>query len=83
MRRMAPRDVSDLLGRLHLGRHSGYVVADEEFEVGLVAAAAPVRDFRGRVVAALNISAPKFRLGQTLTLPGCMSRPPPRSCRTR
>jgi len=66
----APRDVSDLLGRLHLGRHSGYVVADEEFEVGLVAAAAPVRDFRGRVVAALNISAPKFRLGHNLDTAG-------------
>jgi len=31
-----------------------------------VAAAAPVRDFRGGVVAALNVSAPKFRLGGRL-----------------
>jgi IclR family KDG regulon transcriptional repressor len=66
----APRDVEDLLARLHRARHSGYAVADEEFEAGLVAVAAPVRDFRGRVVAALNISAPKFRLGHNLDTAG-------------
>jgi DNA-binding IclR family transcriptional regulator len=32
----------------------------EEFEPGLVAAAPPIRG-AGRVVAALNISAPRFR----------------------
>ena len=41
-------------------------MVDEEFEPGLVAAAAPVRDFRGRLVAALNVSGPKFRLGERL-----------------
>ncbi len=39
---------------------------DEEFEVGLVAAAAPVRAYHGRVVAAINVSGPKFRLGPRL-----------------
>jgi IclR family transcriptional regulator, KDG regulon repressor len=38
-------------------------VIDEEFEPGLVGAAAPVRDLRGRVCAAISLSAPKFRLG--------------------
>jgi DNA-binding IclR family transcriptional regulator len=38
----------------------------EEFEAGLVGVSAPVRDFRGRVVAALNISAPKARFGDRL-----------------
>ena len=37
-----------------------------EFEPGLVGAAAPVRDFRGRIVAAINVSGPKFRLGDRL-----------------
>ena len=41
-------------------------LVDEEFEPGLVAVAAPVRDFRGRVVAALNVSGPKFRLADRL-----------------
>ncbi len=62
----APHDVADLLDRLRLAREQGYAVIDEEHEIGLVAAAAPVRDFRGRTIAALNISAPKFRLGRHL-----------------
>ncbi len=44
----------------------GYAAVDGEFEAGLVGAAAPVRDFRGRVAAALNVSGPKFRLGDRL-----------------
>ena len=41
-------------------------MADEESEPGLVAVAAPIRDFSGGVVAAINISGPKFRLGSRL-----------------
>lgn len=59
----APRDVRELLTRLHADRRRGYVLTVDEFEAGLVGAAAPVRDFRGRTIASLNISAPKFRLG--------------------
>ncbi len=44
----------------------GYAAVDGEFEAGLVGAAAPVRDFRGVIVAALNVSGPKFRLGDRL-----------------
>jgi len=66
----APRDVKELLTRLHADRRRGYVLAVDEFESGLVAAAAPVRDFRGRTLAALNISAPKFRLGRALSAAG-------------
>ena len=43
-------------------RAQGYAIVKEEFEPGVVAAAAPVRDAAGRVVAALNVSAPRFRL---------------------
>lgn len=66
----APRDVEDMLNRLHHARHCGYVMVDEEFEPGHVAVAAPIRDFRGQVTAALNISAPKFRLGSSLPAAG-------------
>jgi IclR family KDG regulon transcriptional repressor len=62
----APHGIEEVLARLHAARHHGYVIVNEEFEPGLVAVAAPVRDFRGRVSAALNISAPKFRLGHSL-----------------
>lgn len=56
-----PRDIDDLLERLDAARQRGYAVCDEEFEPGLVAVAVPIRSFRGDIVAALNISAPKFR----------------------
>ena len=66
----APRDVAELYERILIARRSGYAVVDEEFEAGLVAAAAPVRGVSGHVVAALNVSAPKFRLGSGLPAAG-------------
>jgi len=64
--RGAPADVDDLQRRIQAAARTGYAVVDEEFEVGLVAAAAPVRAYHGRVVAAINVSGPKFRLGPRL-----------------
>ena len=61
-----PRNLDDLVDRIALARARGYALADEEMEAGLVAAAAPVRDPSGRIVAALNVSGPKFRLGTRL-----------------
>jgi IclR family KDG regulon transcriptional repressor len=65
-----PRDVEDFLRRVAAARARGYAVVDEELEPGLVGAAAPVRAFDGRVVAAINVSAPKFRLGRRLEAAG-------------
>lgn len=59
----SPRDVAALHRRIVASRSRGFAVVVEEFEQGLVGAAAPVRDFRGRVCAAVNVSAPKFRIG--------------------
>ena len=59
----APRDVDELHRRVVAARDRGYALVEEEFEPGLLGAAAPVRDFSGRIVAAVNISGPKFRLG--------------------
>jgi DNA-binding IclR family transcriptional regulator len=59
----APRTVDELARRIASSRRRGFAVVDEEFEKGLIAVAAPVRDFRGRVCAAINVSAPRFRLG--------------------
>lgn len=47
-------------------RAVGYAIVREEFEPGLVAAAAPIRGASGRVVAALNVSAPRFRFDDRL-----------------
>ena len=72
-RKLGPNTVSSvgqLYERIVAARGRGYAVVDEEFEVGLVGAAAPVRDSKGQIVAALNISAPKFRLGERLETAG-------------
>lgn len=66
----APRHVDDLHQRILVARRVGYVLVDEEFEAGLVAASAPVRGIRGDVVAALNVSGPTFRLGSRLVAAG-------------
>ncbi|MDZ8171184.1 IclR family transcriptional regulator [Microbacterium xanthum] len=51
-------------------REKGYALSDEELERGVVAASAPVRDYTGRVVAALNVSGPKSRIGSRLAALG-------------
>ncbi|MEC3975449.1 IclR family transcriptional regulator [Amycolatopsis sp. H20-H5] len=60
------RTVPELCVVVNRFRELGYGTEDEEFEAGLVGASAPIRDFRGRAVAAINISAPKRRLGPRL-----------------
>jgi IclR family transcriptional regulator, KDG regulon repressor len=62
----APRDLDELARRIAATRAHGYAAVADEFEAGLLGVAAPVRDFRGRIVAALNVSAPAFRLGPRL-----------------
>jgi len=51
------------LGRqLSQVRARGWATTVEEYELGLNALAAPVRDHRGRVVAAVSVSGPSYRL---------------------
>jgi IclR family transcriptional regulator, KDG regulon repressor len=72
-RELAPntvRGVEELYEKVVAARSRGYALVDEEFEYGLVGAAAPVRDFKNQIVAALNVSAPKFRLGGHLEAAG-------------
>ncbi|MCO1659643.1 IclR family transcriptional regulator [Pseudonocardia humida] len=58
----------DLERDLEQVRLRGYAIACEEYELGLNAAAAPVLDGSGRVVAALSLSGPSYRLGPELLL---------------
>jgi DNA-binding IclR family transcriptional regulator len=59
-------DFDSLLVELERIREQGFALSDEELEFGVVAASAPVTDLTGRVVAAINVSAPKARIGQRL-----------------
>jgi IclR family transcriptional regulator, KDG regulon repressor len=58
--------LGDAAEALEAVRRLGYAIVREEFEPGLVAAAAPIRDAAGRVVAAVNVSAPRFRFDDRL-----------------
>ncbi|MDF3294116.1 IclR family transcriptional regulator [Streptomyces silvisoli] len=62
--------VQDVWQRVQEARRDGYAQVSEEFEPGLVGVSAPIRDFRGRVVAALNISAPYDRMDGSLPAAG-------------
>ncbi|MEU0495127.1 IclR family transcriptional regulator [Mycobacterium sp. NPDC006124] len=55
---------SALLAELNVVRERGWACVREELEVGLNAVAAPVYDADERVVAALSVSGPSYRLGE-------------------
>ncbi len=60
----AATTIDDVIARIEEGRDRGAVVLDEEFEQGLLAVAAPVRDGHGRIIAAMNISGLRFRFAE-------------------
>lgn len=67
LERHAPRTITDAEGlraELKRIRERGYGWATEELEVGLNAVAAPIRTYDGRVVAALSVSGPAYRLAE-------------------
>lgn len=66
----APGSLGELHERIVASRVRGWAAVDEEFEPGLVAVAAPVRGSRGRIVAAVNVSAPSFRFASRLDAAG-------------
>jgi len=64
--RLTERTIVDrdaLMGDLRRVRRRGYAVNDGEASLETVGIAAPVRDERARVVAAVTLSAPRYRSG--------------------
>ena len=55
-------DVDSLRARLADVRSQGYAWAIEEFAEGLSSLAAPIRDHRGEIVAAVHVYGPSYRL---------------------
>jgi DNA-binding IclR family transcriptional regulator len=55
---------SRLREELERVREQGYALAVDELEVGLTAAAAPIRNAHGDVVASMSVSGPTFRLSE-------------------
>jgi IclR family acetate operon transcriptional repressor len=65
LKRYTPKTITStaaLERELEEVRRRGYATDEEEFEDGIRCVAAPVRDYRGRVVAALSVSVPAGRL---------------------
>ncbi len=58
-----------LLGELQGVRTRGYAIDNEERAYGVKCMAAPIRNYTGRVVGAISISGPAFRVSAE-TLPG-------------
>ena len=55
---------SRLIDELDEVRRLGYALAVDELELGLTAAAAPIRSAHGDIIASMSISGPTFRLDQ-------------------
>jgi DNA-binding IclR family transcriptional regulator len=65
LKRYTPRTITtiqELIPHLEAVRKRGYAVDDEEFEPGVRCVAAPIRDYRDRVVACVGISGPSVRV---------------------
>lgn len=59
-------DFPSLMTEIRRIRERGYALLDEELEIGVVGASAPIVSFTGRIVAAVNVSGPKSRIGHRL-----------------
>jgi IclR family acetate operon transcriptional repressor len=55
-------DKDVLIKQMHEVRRTGVAFDDEENEIGLRSVAAPIRDWEGRVVAAISIIGPTARI---------------------
>ncbi len=68
--RQRVHNADELFEEIAESNEKGYALVDEEFEADLVGASAPIRDFRGRVIAAINVSGSKSTLGVQLAEAG-------------
>jgi IclR family KDG regulon transcriptional repressor len=59
---MTAREAREFLSKIQDARRDGYTVANRVFDPELLGIGAPVRDFSGRIKAAVNISGPAFRI---------------------
>ena len=55
-------DLEKMKSHLKKVRNNGYALDNEENEIGIRCVAAPIRDQRGEVIAAISISAPAIRI---------------------
>lgn len=61
-----PATADEAVSRLRKAKAKGYAANIDEFEDGLSAVAAPIRDAHGRIIAAINVSAPSYRFADKI-----------------
>lgn len=66
-------DAAEMERELDVVRESGFARSVDELEVGLAAVAAPIRALDGRVIAALAVSGPTYRINDE-TIPAIAAR---------
>lgn len=70
-------DIEALRSEIHRVRSQGYALIDQELEEGIRSVAAPLRDRRGRTLAAINVGTHAARVTlkelRTVILPGLQS----------
>ena len=59
-------DGAEIRDRIHEAARNGFSINDQELDLGLRAMAVPIRDHRGRVIAALNAGGERDRLSNTI-----------------
>lgn len=57
-------NVDELIEEVRRVRVAGYAVDNQEFGVGLICMARPVRDYTGKIVAAISVSTPANRMDE-------------------
>lgn len=61
-------DMEELMAELIQIRRQGYAVIDEELQIGIQGVSCPIRDYRGKIVAALATTTVKSETSITLEL---------------
>lgn len=57
-------DPDKMRAELNKIRLEGYAIEDEQFQIGLFCIAAPIKGFKGRVIASISTTIPKYRLDE-------------------
>ena len=65
----SPEKLRDAIARVRL---QGYAIVDQEFELGLRTISVPLKNYRGEVLAALNVSAQTSRMSVAQLVETCL-----------
>lgn len=55
-------EAQEFLGQIQQARHRGYTLANRIFDPEMLGIGAPIRDYSGRITAAVNVSGPATRI---------------------